>query len=79
MPVIARPTTRRCPTCGCLPIEWLSVRQVADVLGVSKMNVFRKIWSGKLWGRRFGNVWRIRHRGRDEDGIPGLDDYLSAD
>ena len=79
MLMAARPTTRRCPTCGCLPLEWLDAKTVHKVLGVSEKSVIRKVQSGQLWGRQFGRLWRIRHHGTDPDGIPGLDEYLESE
>lgn len=73
---ITDPRPRRCETCGCLPIEWLSTREVARVLRICEKTVIRMIESGKLWGVRFGKIYRVRHRGRNPDGLPGLDDLL---
>jgi len=70
MPMIARPTTRRCPTCGCLPIEWLSASEVAQVLHVKVRTVQRLVSTGEIQAVAFGGVWRIRHA--------VLHDYLAA-
>jgi len=55
----AMPT--RCETCGCLPIEWLSTREVARVLGVTERTVRNRIACGELAATMFGCVWRVRH------------------
>ncbi len=68
-----------CLICGCPPSDWLSVQFVARKLGICEKGVIRKVRAGELWGRQFGRLWRIRHRGCDADGIPGLDEYLEAD
>lgn len=43
-----------------LPERLLTVREVADVMRVSTMTVYRLIRSGDLHGVRVGRSWRLR-------------------
>jgi len=36
-----------------------SVRQVADMLGVTVMTIYKWLWTGELKGYRLGKLWRI--------------------
>jgi excisionase family DNA binding protein len=75
----ARPSraSRLCPTCGCLPIEWLKVASVAATLNVGKATVWRMAKEGRLSATRLGKVFRIRHYGKDPNGVPGLHEFLA--
>ncbi len=37
----------------------LTIREVADKLGVHPMTIYRLIKAGKLRGHKVGSVWRI--------------------
>lgn len=37
----------------------LTVEQVAEILNVAKITIFRHLKSGKIKGVKIGNVWRI--------------------
>ena len=61
----------RCPVCGCLALEWLSVQTVARALGVSRRTIIRRIHDGSIEAIRVGaKLWRIRHA--------TLDRYIQA-
>jgi excisionase family DNA binding protein len=62
---------RNCPTCGCPCDPWLTVKEVAAALRVSKQTVRRLLASGDLAATRFGRAWRVKHE--------SLDDYLEAE
>lgn len=36
-----------------------TVEQVAEILNIAKITVFRHLKSGKIKGVKIGNVWRI--------------------
>ena len=47
--------------------EWLTVEEVAILLGLNKFTIYRHIKSGKLLGRRFGKCWRFNKKDFDKD------------
>ena len=76
--IATQPNPKRCPVCNCLPVHWLKLSSVAEVLGVSRTTIWRMAKDGRLSGIRFGRVLRVRHLGRDANGTPGLHEYMAA-
>lgn len=48
------------------PETWLSVGEVAEVLGVHQRTIYRALSTGRLAGVRVGSHWRVRRADMDE-------------
>lgn len=53
------------PPPAAAPIELLSPAQVADVLGVSEMDVLSTLEAGDLKGKKIGSTWRVTRAALD--------------
>lgn len=63
-------------------VKFLTVAEVAEIMRVSKMTVYRAVRSGELPALRFGRSFRVPEfavaRAIEELGEQGLDSHRSA-
>ena len=50
-----------CDVCNCPDAFWLTAKQVAKGLRISKSQIYLMVQSGTLKAIRFGRVCRIKH------------------
>ena len=39
--------------------KWMTTREVADLLGLSRKTIYRAIWEGQVPARKFRRSWRV--------------------
>jgi excisionase family DNA binding protein len=61
-PVTAPRANRRCPVSSLSEVRFLTVQEVAALMRVSKMTVYRLVHSGELASVRVGRSFRVPER-----------------